>query len=84
MAVLEECQHDVSEVRLALLLAAQLANFCEDVDTGLSYDPVAVILRFVPVELEQPAEKLSIHQLSDYRKLQYCLLFDLKAYILAK
>lgn len=84
VAILEESQHDISEMCLALLLAAQLADLGEDVDTGLPDDPVAVVLGFVPVELEQPAEELPVDQLRDDWQLQNRLLLDLEANILAK
>jgi hypothetical protein len=61
MGVFEQANHDLSELIFSLLLAAQLANFGDNINTCLADDPITVVTGLIPVELEETGEELAVH-----------------------
>jgi hypothetical protein len=74
VAVLEQVEHHLCELVLPLLLAAQLADGGKDINAGLSDDPVAVVPRLIPIELEESCKELSVDEFGDDWQLQNGLL----------
>jgi hypothetical protein len=49
----------------SLLLTAQLANFGDYINACLADDPVAIVTRLIPIELEETGEELAIDKFGD-------------------